>query len=777
MRALRPALVRYFRERKLPLAFSALLLAVPGLFSSPPPDASPDGLVSLLDQATGSHTAPADLAWEPRRGVFAELTAGRALLFLAAPSPGAARDLYRAWVRLTPGGQPLAVTHVERLTETPLADECGLLVEGTYAAFATISGERVRAVSVLGGLGGSTARALLGTLRSSASAPLERTDLLLETPATRASLSLDERRLKLELDQSGMELGYELERRALAEGSTGLRVLAREPGGASGRLALLDGLRRQFGEGSVALAGRVFYGAKDWLRFVTPGGGSPQEKTWQPLARAWLRLPSGIDREKGAPEPYFRRRVLRPDPARPAARVVLVGIDTRQLELAVQAGTAWPRASVSVPGDGRLPRGELARRVVGVFNAGPEAAYDRYGTMVEGRVLVPAVAGLPGLLLDTSRGALIERFAFGSAVPAGVFGFEQRRSALLDQGVFDGAAGDRSVRRRTALCTTRTGELLYAFADALDTATLARGLAEAGCSNAIPLAAGPERLGFALAELASTEAPRFELVDEAMDLDARSFTTGSSRDFFYLTVRDTQPKSPPGVPWVADGGAQPPPLWLPGILKAELTLGSLRVELLSVNPAGVSFRLRAGASEVGARGEPWVGVLDPGVKERALLTLDLGHATASTRYGLALGTLLPLPLKPAYATLVLGDGVPPRIFLPGEPVTLAVGEQAVQLPLLADDGDVTERARERGDSRLRSAVGVTGDGRLVIATLRHDSSDPLAVALRSAGCRRVLELDRGSHHPAALGRTGTAAPPPEDPKTTTLWVASKTFAN
>jgi hypothetical protein len=246
-----------------------------------------------------------------------------------------------------------------------------------------------------------------------------------------------------------------------------------------------------------------------------------------------------------------------------------------------------------------------------------------------------------------------------------------------------------------------------------------------------------------------------------------------SRSRIYATLRDTQPKSPPGARWVPDAGTQPSPLWLPGILKTELTLGALRVELLSVAHGGVSFRLRAGASEVGARGEPWVGVLEPGIRERALLALDLGHATAATRYGLALGTMLPLPLKPAYATLVLGDTLPPRIFLPNEPVTLAVGEQAVQLPLLADDGDVTERARERGDSRPRSALGVTKDGRLVIATLRHDSSDPLAVALRSAGCRRVVELDRGSHHPAATGRAGTASPPPSDPKTTTLWVAAK----
>jgi hypothetical protein len=270
-----------------------------------------------------------------------------------------------------------------------------------------------------------------------------------------------------------------------------------------------------------------------------------------------------------------------------------------------------------------------------------------------------------------------------------------------------------------------------------------------------------------------TSGAHFELIDPAMDLEPEAFLHGSSRDFFYVSLRETRPLNPPGASWTPDGGAQPAPTWLPSILKSELTLGALRVELVSVDHSLVNFRLRAGASEVGARGEPWVGVLESSERERALLTLDLGHATAATRYGLVLGASILLALRPAYATLVLGGAEPPRILLPGESVTLPPGAQAVQLPLLADDGDITGRARERGDSRLRSALGITPHGRLVVATARHDSSDPLAVALRAAGCKRVLELDRGSHHPAALARAGTATPPPEDPKTTTLWILRK----
>jgi hypothetical protein len=254
-----------------------------------------------------------------------------------------------------------------------------------------------------------------------------------------------------------------------------------------------------------------------------------------------------------------------------------------------------------------------------------------------------------------------------------------------------------------------------------------------------------------------------------MDFDAAATLTGSTRDFFYVSVRDVTPKLPAGVTWKPDGGRQPAPTWLPGVVTAELRLGGITLALTSFAGGRFDFRLRPGPLEVGARGQAWAGALAAEDAARAVASVELGHATSATRYGLVLGNVIPLPLRPANATLVVG-GTSTRILLPGEAVTLAPGEHAVQLPLLADDSDVTERARERGDARLRGALGVTEDGRVVVATLRHDSSDPLAVGLRAAGCRRVVELDRGSHHPAALERQGTERPPREQPQSTTLWV-------
>ena len=100
--------------------------------------------------------AEADIAWEPRRGVVGELVFGRSVLFLGATAEGRARDLYRAWVRLAPGGQLLSVVRVARVTDTPLADECGLTTHGEHAAYATTALGRVQSVTVLGGLGGGS---------------------------------------------------------------------------------------------------------------------------------------------------------------------------------------------------------------------------------------------------------------------------------------------------------------------------------------------------------------------------------------------------------------------------------------------------------------------------------------------------------------------------------------------------------------------------------------------------------------------------------------------
>jgi hypothetical protein len=61
----------------------------------------------------------------------------------------------------------------------------------------------------------------------------------------------------------------------------------------------------------------------------------------------------------------------------------------------------------------------------------------------------------------------------------------------------------------------------------------------------------------------------------------------------------------------------------------------------------------------------------------------------------------------------------------------------------------------------------------VVALARHDSSDAVATALLRVGCKDIVELDRGSHHPAFLHRAGGAAPPMGSYETSVLYALGR----
>jgi len=778
MRALPGAFRRHLGTRRRAVAFACLLVALPGLFSPAPPEKTLDGLTALLGRATGGHVSEADVVWEPRAGALRELVRGRAVLFLAAATAGAPRDLHRAWVRLTPSGQPLGVARSVRLSDTPLVDESGLVVHGERAAFASVGFGRVQAVTLLAGLGApppsgtSLPERWLAYRRSGATAPLARTDFVLDVKATSARLALDARALDVTLPDLATTLSYDFVRRAVREGAFAAHVLERAPRAEPAPVVWTDVARAYFGAEATQLLGRAWFG---FWHSTAPALGTGQSRPQpRPLARPWLPRPEGIDASAGAAEPYLEQTTLGTD----GSALTLVAFDLRQLELGVVAGTEWPHALASVPGDGRLPRdGAEPKRLVAVFNAGAETPSDRYAMRAGGRLLAPPDADAPSVMLDAARGASLGAWPFGTEVPARVAAFTQRASLLIQDAQvlpFSALGGQHSVRARSALCATNTPDrLTYAHAAAADRDGFARALVAAGCRSALPLAAAPERLGFALVRVEGQNRLRSELVAPSMTFDASPLLTGSSRDFFTLSVRDVTPALPPGAHFAPDGGTQPAPAWLPGILRGEVALGALRIELFSLDPTRLEFRLRPGPREPGAKGASWVGQLANDGAPRGLAAFELGHATSANRYGLALGTAIPLALRPAYATLVLGENAAPRILLPGEPTTLGDRAEAVQLPLLADDRDITARARERGDSRKRAALCITDGDRVVIGLLRHDSSDPLAVALRMAGCHRVVELDRGSHHPAFAHRTGTDSPPRDDYAATSLWALAR----
>jgi hypothetical protein len=759
------------------------------LASDPPPEATTSALAAFLGARLGANVDPESIAWEPPRNMLVELAVGRRALFLASPPNGGPRDVYRASVRLTPSGQPLAISSLENLTDTPDADELGLVVEGDLATFATTAEGSVRAVTALE----------VGRSRP------ERTDILLDVPVREATLARETSSLTVRLDTHAEPVRYDLARRSLASPEGVARATRHAARSRGATLAFADGARGLLGEAvtnTLASLGRWLRDAAERAVYaVVHVGRRPEpratpvkariteaksarraEEVWPPPKVPSLFLRAEPDEgtyralvTRGA-EPCVYRTFVRPDPERPYARAVVVAMDMRQLELGLVAGGDVPRPSAGPPGDGRLA-GDVAelRRIVAVFSGG-RALGDRFGMRAGGRLLAPPAPGAVSVTALAQGEALVGPWSFGASVPSEVVAFRQGLDALLDAKgeLLDGdARSARDVRPRSGLCATPAGHLHYAFGERLDRRALATALARSGCAFAVELAGGAEPAGLAIGNVTARGAGHFIAVDSAMTFDAEGTLEGSSRDFFTVSLRDLMPSLPKGAPWRPAPGMQPSPAWATGIFHASIPLGGLTVELFSFENGRVEWKLRPGRREPGAKGEAWAGFLPEGDAERALAALELGHTTVTPRLGLALGTNAHITLKDSFATLLLEPTEVPRILAPGEAVKLVADGQAVQLPLLADAGGITERARDRGDLRMRAALGVTRSGRVLVALLRHDSSDPLAVALKDAGAERVVELDRGSHHPAFFDRAGTPTPPTPTYESTTLWALGR----
>jgi hypothetical protein len=191
------------------------------------------------------------------------------------------------------------------------------------------------------------------------------------------------------------------------------------------------------------------------------------------------------------------------------------------------------------------------------------------------------------------------------------------------------------------------------------------------------------------------------------------------------------------------------------VFSAKLELGGAAVELESFERGRVSWWVTPGSKELGHAGVEMNG----DSARRVIAAIGLGHTTDSLRYGLAYGSNTPLPLRSAYATLSITPKEPLAIVPPGEAIPPNPDRILVQLPLLADAGRLLDAAHESGPMRERAALCVSPAGRVIIAHARHDSSDLPAEALLRIGCTRVVELDRGSHHPAFIHRSGTSTPP------------------
>ena len=126
------------------------------------------------------------------------------------------------------------------------------------------------------------------------------------------------------------------------------------------------------------------------------------EGAWTPPDVPFARKVPGVTDD--AP-PAFYRTFLRPDEERPYAKVLLVAMDIRQLDLDMEAGVEDPEPLTGPHGSGRIPRDPaIYKRVAAAFNGAFKTEHGHYGMMVHKRVLLPPVPGAATVVvLDDGR--------------------------------------------------------------------------------------------------------------------------------------------------------------------------------------------------------------------------------------------------------------------------------------------------------------------------------------------------------------------------------------
>jgi hypothetical protein len=398
---------------------------------------------------------------------------------------------------------------------------------------------------------------------------------------------------------------------------------------------------------------------------------------------------------------------------------------------------------------------------------------------------VPPVPGAATVVIDRERRVGMGNWPQTASIPDELIAFRQNLDPLVEDGVVNPSgryvwgwqiSGTSVMTQRSALCVTSAGHLYYAWGEEIDAPTLSHALRQAGCAYAMHLDMNPGHCGFVYTDIVDLREKRFQLrrADPGMKIDDEKYVRWSPKDFFYVMVRDPAPPPVAGIRWEPDGGAQPTPAFMPAIWKGSAWVGSLDVKLLSFDSDRVRWRVRSGTKEPTAPDAP-PKVLELAATDQhsVVAAVGLGHTTGTVGAGLSFGAVASLPFNPELGTVVLGGGQRLRIVPPGEAVALSADDEAVQLPLLVEGGKLLESALAPGDMRVRSALCVTDTGRVVIASAQHDSSAPVATALVRVGCSRVVELDRGSRHPAFVHRSGTATPPLGTYETSVLYALGR----
>jgi len=827
---------RWLHRRGLVALACALAASAACVAHGSAPGRDLDALARALGRrADGSLVAPADIRWEPSGGIVSDLLVGRWVLFLARAPGEENRDVWRCRARVAPDGSVVDIAGAHDLTNTPLGDDHALVVHGRHAAFATRVYGQEQSVTILSldGEGDRNKAATLSDRAMTAVTNLQRTgategvgrlDLTFESPGRDVALRLGETTLELTL--FGGDARHSITA-STAQVDLGTGELTPSDAGMRAEASMhlpkrfshwaVDTLRAVswIGPAPIAWVEDQALSLRDTYRRLTFRSGKsqtdvvviakseppaldpseaqadeahwppphvpsiwkssePGEGEWSAPPLSWLHRPVGVAADAPA---AFYETFVRPDEERPYAKVLLVAMDMRQLELDMEAGVEDPEPLTGPPGAGRIPRDpSVYRRVVAAFNGAFKTEHGHYGMMVHKRVLLPPVpAAATVVVLDDAR---VGFGTWGSERKVGgivgvpddaIVSFRQNLDPLIDHGQINPAGrnlwgftlpGKGVQTERSGLCVTGSGHLIYAWGDDVSATSLGRAMSMAGCDYAIHLDMNPYHTGFLFTAIDDLPAKKYRssLLTAAMSIPTDRYIQYAPKDFFYVLNHDAPPPGVPGAsPWVADGGLQPPPQWLPGVWSARSGGASSAIDLVDVEPSRATWRIRAGSSDAIAA-SPLREIAADDAK-RVLLAVGLGVAPDRRPLGFATDGHMAVALRggDSFGVLVVSGDGRMTIFRADDAPALGPHDDLVELPLALWDGERPPVGA--GAPVPRAALGIAPSGRVLVARGVFSSIGPLVDALSAAGCSRAVVLDRGLRATGLLDRAGTDRPP------------------
>jgi hypothetical protein len=512
----------------------------------------------------------------------------------------------------------------------------------------------------------------------------------------------------------------------------------------------------------------------------------PGEGEWTTPKQPWIKRvpsPAGAD---AAPSAFYTTFV-RPDQERPYSKVILVAMDMRQLDLEMEAGSEDPKPLTGPPGTGRIPRDPAVyQRIAAAFNGGFKTEHGAYGMMLNKRVLLPPEPGVATVIL--TKDARVGMGSWGTNKDVGgiadvdaseIVSLRQNLDPLLDNDKVNPLGrtqwgftlpGTSMQTERSGLCVNAAGHLMYAWGDDLSATTLGKAMQMAGCVYGMHLDMNPHHTGFIFTNITELKGHNYksELLSTQMTIDTDRYILYAPKDFFYMTLHDpTPPKLGDGVKWEADPGVQPAPAWMPGLWRADAG----KADILEIEPARASFRVRAGTGEPDAKtGAARVHELAAEDAHRVLFAVTAGTAEGKKHRGLVTDGKIALPLSGGtrMALLVASEDGQLAIAPATDLASLPTRADAVELPLLLDDGEPIAQ------SRVGAALGITPKGRIYLARPHPGASaDDVAKLLANAGCKRAVLLDRGAGSGGVLYRAGTATPPRSRYEDTTIYAMGR----